>query len=131
MRSTRYGGRIVLKPFRVCAIVVALMTVGDGVAAADPMKIPDVNQYVDTMDGWRLNASLTDVTINPVANMAATAFSREGFVSGRATEVIEGTSSVPVKEGTPHTVGAVRLPDRSARRGVLRQHHDKSAWKFP
>jgi MspA len=100
MRSTRYGGRIVLKPFRVCAIVVALMTVGDGVAAADPMKIPDVNQYVDTMDGWRLNASLTDVTINPVPNMAATAFSREGFVSGRATEVIEGTSSVPVKEGT-------------------------------
>ena len=89
-----------LKPFRAGAIAVALLTVGGGVAAADPVKVPDVAQYVDTVDGWRLSASLTAMTINAVPNMAATAFSREGFVSGLATQTIEGSSSVPVDKGT-------------------------------
>jgi hypothetical protein len=88
-----------LKPLRIGAIAAALMVVGGGVAAADPVSVPDVNQYVDTVDGYRLSASLTGLpgtttaTINPAANMAATAFSREGFLSGLATETIQGNGA--------------------------------------
>jgi MspA len=93
------------KPVRVGAIAVALLIVGGGVAAADP--VPSVNQHVETADGYIMTASLgglpgeTTATINPAANMAATAYSREGFVSGLATETvtpIHGKVSVPVTD---------------------------------
>ena len=53
---------------------------------------------MQTVDGWTLRASLTDVTINSVPNMAGTPYSREGFVSGLATLTIEGNGAVPVKK---------------------------------
>lgn len=92
------------KPVQAGAIAVALLTVCGGVAAADPVSVPSVNQHVDTADGYHMTASLgglpgeTTATINPAANMAATAYSREGFVSGLATETIEGNGSVPVTD---------------------------------
>ena len=104
LRAANIRG-VMLKSFRSGAIVsgaivLSLLTVGGGVAAADPVNVPDVAQYVDTVDHWRLTASLTGVTINPVPNSAATAFSREGFISGLATETIEGSGSPPVDKGT-------------------------------
>lgn len=87
------------KPLQICAIAVALMIVGGGEAAADPVSLPVVNQYVDTVDGYRLHASLEGLpgtpaaTINPVPNIAATAFSKEGFLSGSATANIEGSGA--------------------------------------
>lgn len=87
------------KVLRTVVIVVALLLVGGGVAAADPMPVSDVMQSADTDDGWHLSASLTNMTINSVPNMAATALTREGFVTAKAAAKIDGNGKVPVNSG--------------------------------
>ena len=79
--------------------VLALLPVGAGVAAADPVPVADVTQSADTDDGWHLSASLTRMTLNSVPNMAATAFTREGFISGKATADIDGNGKSAVNSG--------------------------------
>ena len=63
---------------RIGAGAMALICVAGGVAQADPLPIADVRQAVNTEDGWRLGVSLTQMTVNSVPNMAATAFTRFG-----------------------------------------------------
>jgi MspA len=70
------------------------------VATAEPLPVADVTQSADTDDGWHLSAALTRMTINSVPNMAATAFTREGFVTGKAAATIEGNGAIPVNSGT-------------------------------
>ena len=82
------------------AVVVALLSVAEGVAAADPLPVADVTQSTDTDDGWHLSAALTRMTINSVPNMAATGFTREGFVTGKAAVSIDGNGAIPVQSGT-------------------------------
>ena len=89
--------------FRLIRIGIAVVTflfVAGGVATAEPLPVADVSRSAHTGDGWHLSASLTEMTINSVPNMAATAFSREGFVTGRATAIIDGDGQVPVDSGT-------------------------------
>lgn len=78
----------------------SLLCLAGGVAVADPLPVADVTQSADTDDGWHLSASLTRMTINSVPNMAATAFTREGFVTGKATATIDGNGGVAVNSGT-------------------------------
>jgi len=85
---------------RVGIFVLAFLPVGGGVAAADPVLIADVTQSADTDDGWHLSASLTKMTLNSVPNMAATAFTREGFITGKAAANIDGNGKAPVNTGT-------------------------------
>lgn len=85
---------------RAGAVAVALLGLADGVAAADPLPVADVSQSADTDDGWHLSAALTRMTINSVPNMAATAFTREGFVTGRAVASIDGNGASAVNTGT-------------------------------
>ncbi|WP_273733380.1 MspA family porin [Mycolicibacterium septicum] len=83
------------------AVAVALLCVGPGgVARADPLPVADVSQAADTDDGWHLSAALSQMTINSVPNMAATAFTREGFVTGKAEASIDGNGSDAVNSGT-------------------------------
>jgi hypothetical protein len=70
------------------------------VARADPIPIEDVTQSADTDDGWHLSAALTRMAVNSVPNMAATAFTREGFVTGKAAATIDGNGSSAVNSGT-------------------------------
>jgi MspA len=84
----------------VGAVAVVLLWLGAGVAAADPLPVADVTQSADTDDGWHLSAALTRMTINSVPNMAATAFTREGFVTGKAAATIDGNGAIPVNSGT-------------------------------
>jgi hypothetical protein len=70
------------------------------VAAADPLPIADVSQAADTDDGWHLSAALTRMTVNSVPNMAATAFTREGFVTGKAAATVDGSGAAAVNSGT-------------------------------
>jgi hypothetical protein len=70
------------------------------VAAAEPLPVADVTQSADTDDGWHLSAALTRMTINSVPNMAATGFTREGFVTGKAAATIDGNGGVAVNSGT-------------------------------
>jgi hypothetical protein len=86
--------------FTCGAVVAALFCVADGVAAADPLPVADVTQSTDTDDGWHLSAALTRMTINSVPNMAATAFTREGFVTGKGAVTIDGNGAIPVNAGT-------------------------------
>ncbi|OHU20706.1 MspA family porin [Mycobacteroides franklinii] len=88
------------KPTSVATLVVSLFCAGTGVAAADPLPIADVTQSAVTDDGWHLSDSLSRMTINSVPNMAATAFTREGFVTGKAAASIDGNGAVPVNSGT-------------------------------
>ena len=90
----------VVKLLRVGTVVVALACVGHGVAGAEPLPVADVTQSADTDDGWHLSAALTRMTINSVPNMAATAFTREGFVTGKAAATIDGNGAIPVNSGT-------------------------------
>jgi hypothetical protein len=85
--------------FKAGALVLALLPLGIGSAAADPLPVADVTQSADTDDGWHLSAALTNMTINSVPNMAATAFTREGFVSGKAIATIDGNGAIPVNSG--------------------------------
>jgi hypothetical protein len=78
--------------------VVALVFGTAGVAAADPVPLADVTRTVDTPDGYQLSASLTNVTIESVPNMAATTFSREAYLSATATATISGGNE-PVTGG--------------------------------
>ena len=64
------------------------------------MPVADVIQSAGTDDGWHFSASLTNMTINSVPNMAATAFTREGFVTGKATAAVEGSGGIPVNSAT-------------------------------
>ena len=91
---------IELRLLRAGGFAAALLCVSAGVAAADPLPVADVTQSTDTDDGWHLSAALTRMTINSVPNMAATAFTREGFVTGKAAATIDGNGAVAVNSGT-------------------------------
>jgi hypothetical protein len=90
----------VLRPLRAGALAVTLLCVAGGVAKADPIPLADVTQSADTDDNWHLSASLTRMAMNSVPNMAATAFTREAFVTGKAAATIDGNGAVPVNSGT-------------------------------
>jgi hypothetical protein len=82
------------------ALLLVLSPLGAGVAVADPLPVADVSQSADTDDGWHLSVALANMTINSVPNMAATAFTREGFVTGKAVATIDGNGDIPVNSGT-------------------------------
>jgi hypothetical protein len=79
---------------------VTLLCVATGVAKADPIPIQDVSQAADTDDNWHLGVALTMMAMNSVPNMAATAFTREAFVTGKAMATIDGNGAIPVNSGT-------------------------------
>lgn len=90
----------VLRLVRACAVAGVLLCVAGGVAVADPLPVADVSQSADTDDGWHLSGALTRMTVNSVPNMAATAFTREGFVTGKAAASIDGNGAVAVNSGS-------------------------------
>jgi hypothetical protein len=87
------------KIFRTAVVAVTLLFVSGGVAAADPVPIADVTRTADTDDGWHLSAQLTEMTINSVPNMAATTFTKEAFITGKAVAAIDGNGKAPVDSG--------------------------------
>ena len=89
-----------LRLLRAGAGFVVLLSLSSGVAAADPLPVADVTQSADTDDGWHLSAALTRMTINSVPNMAATAFTREGFVTGKGAATIDGNGATAVNSGS-------------------------------
>ncbi|MGY4651641.1 hypothetical protein ACVWWN_005437 [Mycobacterium sp. URHB0021] len=89
-----------LRRLRVGAVALVFLCLSCAVATAEPLPVADVTQSADTDDGWHLSAALTRMTINSVPNMAATAFTREGFVTGKAAATIEGNGNIPVNSGT-------------------------------
>jgi hypothetical protein len=82
------------------AIAVATLCTSQATAAADPVPVPDATQSIVTDAGWHLSATLSQMSINAVPNMAATAFTREGFVTGKAAASITGNGGGAVNSGS-------------------------------
>jgi hypothetical protein len=99
MHSQLRGGTV-RDLFTIGVVVATLLCLCAPAALAEPVPIADVARSTSTDDGWQLSTSLTNMTVNSVPNMAATAFTREGFVSGKALATIDGAGAVPVNAGT-------------------------------
>jgi hypothetical protein len=79
-----------------CVLCVILSA---GVAVADPPNLQDVtDQFKDVPGSWRLHVSLTNMSITSVPNMAATAFTREAFITATAevwVQALDPNGSTP------------------------------------
>ncbi|MEV4126790.1 MspA family porin [Nocardia sp. NPDC049707] len=67
-------------------------------ASADP--VADKSRVVNTEDGWELRISKTAEDVQRVPNLAATPFTREGFVTLSAATDISGEGREAVNSGT-------------------------------
>jgi hypothetical protein len=84
---------------QAASVAVALVLLSAGHAGADPQPVADVTQSADTDDGWHVSASLSKQSINSVPNMAATALTKESFVTGEASAKIDGDGKLAVNSG--------------------------------
>ncbi|WP_237669196.1 MspA family porin, partial [Rhodococcus sp. BS-15] len=86
-----------------CAVVSAAVMVGSvafaGTASATPTPLADKFASTVTDDGWTLDLTASNLSVNPVPNVATTAFTREGFVSAKVTGTITGAGETAVKTG--------------------------------
>lgn len=88
--------RSIFAMFGIAATTVFGMTAGP--ADADP--VADRFRVVGTEDGWELTISKTAEDVQRVPNLAATPFTREGFVTLSATAEIGGAGRTAVNSGT-------------------------------
>ncbi|BCK54073.1 MspA family porin [Nocardia wallacei] len=88
--------RSIFAMFGIAATTVLGTTAGP--AAADP--VADKSRAVGTEDGWELTISKTAEDVQRVPNLAATPFTREGFVTLSATAEIGGEGRAAVNSGT-------------------------------
>ena len=96
-------GRGVSRAVAGCAVVSAAVMVGSaafaGTASATPTPLADKFASTVTDDGWTLDLTASNLSVNPVPNVATTAFTREGFVSAKVTGTITGAGETAVKTG--------------------------------
>lgn len=81
----------------ISLITAGLLIVGSGTADAD--TVADKTGTVDTDDGWTLTVTKTAETLDRYPNLAATMFTREGFVSLKAIAEISGKGNKSVNAG--------------------------------
>ncbi|MGV9679285.1 MspA family porin [Nocardia sp. NPDC003482] len=72
--------------------------VASGSAVAEPLT--DKSREVVTDDGWQMRVTKTSENLDRYPNLAATPFTREGFVSLKAVADVDGMGSAPVNSGT-------------------------------
>lgn len=82
----------------VGVVAVAMLIVGSTSVHAD--QLADKYGEFTTDDNWHVMLFKTDEQLNRWPNLAATAFSREAFVSLKATAQIGGAGTAPVLAGT-------------------------------
>ncbi|MEV4126835.1 MspA family porin [Nocardia sp. NPDC049707] len=83
----------------LCTLTAAAFLVSTaGPAAADTLS--DKSRDTTTDDGWVLRVTKTAENFDPVPNLAATPFTREGFVSLKAVADISGDGQAPVNAGS-------------------------------
>jgi hypothetical protein len=84
----------------VCAVAaLSSALVSATTASATPTPLPDKIVNTVTDDGWSLDLAATELSANPVPNLATTAFTREGFVSAKVTGTITGSGDSAIKTG--------------------------------
>ncbi|WP_162603250.1 MspA family porin [Rhodococcus oxybenzonivorans] len=77
-------------------VAVGAVVLAAGAGSAAPNPVPDAFETTTTGDGWVLNIRKTGEIVNQVPNLAASQFSREGFVSYRTEADITGDGDAPV-----------------------------------
>lgn len=84
------------------SVAVGLLTiacVGGGTASAEVVRSPDHVVTKPTVDGWVARASLVNVMVNTVPNLAQSPWSREAFVDATAIGQIDGHGTTGIKSG--------------------------------
>ncbi|MFE3195438.1 MspA family porin [Nocardia sp. NPDC059240] len=76
----------------------ALLFSGTALASAD--TVPDKFRQTLTDDGWTLSVTKTSENLDRYPNLAATMFTREGFVSLKAIAEVSGAGGQPISAGT-------------------------------
>ncbi|QIS11866.1 MspA family porin [Nocardia arthritidis] len=79
------------------AAATAAVVIGTGTAAAEPLA--DKTRDITTDDGWQLRVTKSEENLDRYPNLAATMFTREGFVSLKAVADIDGEGTAPVNTG--------------------------------
>ncbi|WP_255219243.1 MspA family porin [Nocardia tenerifensis] len=77
--------------------VVVVGAMGEGIASAEPLA--DKSREITTDDGWQMSITKTEENLDRYPNLAATPFTREGFVSLKAVADISGMGTAPVNSG--------------------------------
>lgn len=85
-----HGVKTALAGVLTCVVLGAF---GTGTAAADPLA--GKSRETTTDDGWHLRITKTDENLDRYPNLAATLFTREGFVSLKAVADISGAGKAP------------------------------------
>jgi hypothetical protein len=80
--------------------IAAVAAVGMTAATATADQLADKSRSIGTEDGWDLRISKTAEDVQHVPNLAATPFTREGFVSLSAAADISGEGKAAVNSGT-------------------------------
>ena len=83
----------------LASLLLGSAAAGTASACADPVGLEDVVEHHVTDDGYDVALTLSEMSVNSVPNMAQTPFTREAFVSARASVDITGTAKVPVNTG--------------------------------
>ncbi|MCU1644079.1 MAG: hypothetical protein JWN03_4354 [Nocardia sp.] len=80
-----------------CLVAATLIIGTFGTASADP--VADKSREVITDDGWQVRITKVAENLDRVPNLAASPFTREGFVGLEAVADISGHGRVPVDSG--------------------------------
>ncbi|MGL6236158.1 MAG: MspA family porin [Segniliparus sp.] len=86
------------------ALSAVFCALGSGALMSSPseaevLELEDVAERHVTDDGYRVTLVLSEQHVDSVPNMASTLFTREAFVSAKASVKIAGKSSVPMDSG--------------------------------
>ncbi|MCU1647993.1 MAG: MspA family porin [Nocardia sp.] len=85
--------------FASSASLLTIYYAGSGVASAELVRGPDHVIAKPAVDGWVAEASLVNVLVNTVPNLAQSPWSREAFIDATAVGNITGAGSSGVKSG--------------------------------
>ncbi|MGL6234721.1 MAG: MspA family porin [Segniliparus sp.] len=80
-----------------CTSIVAVSN--SAATHADPVSLEETTGNHTTDDGYNVSLTLLDLSVNSVANMGSTLFTREAFLSGKAAVSIDGKGNFPVDSG--------------------------------
>ncbi|MFG1796183.1 MspA family porin [Nocardia sp. NPDC049149] len=90
--------RTALAAVLTASIAAGLLALSTGTGRAD--TVPDKYRGVDTDDSWHLSVTKTSENLDRYPNLAATMFTREGFVALKAVAEVTGAGKQPISSGT-------------------------------
>ncbi|EGD53632.1 MspA family porin [Gordonia neofelifaecis] len=79
------------------ALAVAGLAVGSGAAGATPSALGSKHDRLVTDDGWTISLEASELTVNPMSNLANSASSREGWISSKVQGRISGRGTEAVQ----------------------------------